>query len=400
MKVSHIFIYLFLISFFSAPVSADLVIESTSTANITDKDVWSTAISPDGSAIAYVSYDTSRNQQIFTIKTDGSERKQLTNDPNRKWDIEWLTDEISYMSYDNDGIEKIFIVSLDGSKSRKLLNEMIRQGREPIKGDRFWGAASWNPASKKILFTSLGKNGYEKIFEANIDGTGLKMVIEDNSRQWNPQWSPDGASFVYTSQDKNNIDQLYIAKADGTGITQVTDDVFKKYDLNWGKDGILYVSTESQIASSEKIFIINPDGTGKRRLIENGFNQRNPMWSRDGNTILYEATDIPGNKLIELLNLQKPEVISTVSPVVPTVTRTITPTVTPAATGTPVIEKTPEKSSSLATCIIRCINTRSDRDNNTRNFKFHVKEEMIILLLLALILSYLSTNMLPRSRLL
>ena len=129
------------------------------------------------------------------------------------------------------------------------------------------------------------------------------------------------------------------------GITQVTDDVFKKYDLNWGKDGILYVSTESQIASSEKIFIINPDGTGKRRLIENGFNQRNPMWSRDGNTILYEATDIPGNKLIELLNLQKPEVISTVSPVVPTVTRTITPTVTPAATGTPVIEKTPEKSS-------------------------------------------------------
>ncbi|CAG0976875.1 Tol-Pal system protein TolB [Methanosarcinales archaeon] len=337
MKVSNIFIYLFLISLFSTPVSADLIIESNATVNIPDKDYWSTAISPDGTTIAYVSYDTSRNQQIFTIKTDGSGRKQLTNDLNRKWDIEWLTDELAFMSYDNVGIEKIFIVSLDGSKVRKLLNETIRQGKEPIKRDRFWGAASWNPAEEKILFTSFEK-GDEKIFEVNIDGTGLKTVINDTSRQWNPRWSPDGTSFVFISQDKKNLDQLYIANADGTGITQVTDDVFKKYDLNWGKNGILFVSTETQLASSEKIFVINPDGTGKRRLIEDGFNQGNPTWSRDGNTILYEVTDIKGNKLVELLNLQKSEVISTVSP-----TPTVTGTITPAATGTPVIEKTPEK---------------------------------------------------------
>ena len=179
MKVSNIFVYLFLITLFSAPVSADLIIESNATVNIPDKDFWGTAISPDGTTIAYVSYDISRNQQIFTIKTDGSERKQLTNDLNRKWDIEWLTYELSFMSYDNDGIEKIFIVSLDGSKSWRLLNETIRQGKEPIKGDRFWGAGSWNPAEKKILFTSFGEKGDEKIFEVNIDGTGLKMVIND-----------------------------------------------------------------------------------------------------------------------------------------------------------------------------------------------------------------------------
>jgi Tol biopolymer transport system component len=339
MKISNIFIYLFLITLFSAPVSADLIIESNATVNIPDNDFWSTVISPDGSTIAYVSYDTSNNQQIFTIKTDGSERKKLTNDLNRKWDIEWLTDELSFMSYEND-IEKIFIISLDGSERRKLLNETIRQGKEPIKGDRFWGAGSWNPIEKKILFTSFGEKGDEKIFEVNIDGTGLKMVINDTSRQWNPQWSPDGTSFVFISQDKKNLDQLFIANADGTGITQVTDDAFKKYDLNWGKDGILFVSTETILASSEKIFIINPDGTGKRRLVEDGFNQRNPMWSRDGNTILYEATDIKGNRIIELLNLQKPEVISTVTP-----TPAVTGTITPTARETPVIKKTPEKSS-------------------------------------------------------
>jgi len=320
------------------PVSADLIIESNLTANITDKDASSPALSPDGETIAYVANDASRNQQIFTIKIDGSGKTQLTNDTNRKWGIEWLTDDISFLSYNNEGIQTIFIVSLDGSQRRKLLNGTIRMGMEPIKRDRFWGAGSWNPETKVILFTSYGPIGDEKIFQANIDGTGLRQVLNDSSRQWNPQWSPDGNSFVYVSQDSKNLDQLYIANADGTGIRQITDDGFKKYELDWGKYGILFVSTETQIASSEKIFIINPDGTGKRRLIEDGdFNQKNPWWSRDGTRILYEDIDIKGNQLINILNLKKPVIE-------PTITQTEVKTVqpTPISTGqTPVTGKTP-----------------------------------------------------------
>lgn len=339
MRVSHIFIYLLIISFFSLPVSADLIIESNLTANITDKDASSPALSPDGETIAYVAKDASRNEQVFTIKIDGSDKKQLTNDLNRKWGIEYLTDEISFLSYNNEGIQTIFIVSLDGSQRRKLLNETIRMGMEPIKRDRFWGAGSWNPETKVILFTSYAK-GDEKIFQVNIDGTGLKQVINDSSRQWNPQWSPDGNSFVYVSQDSKNLDQLYIANANGTGTKQITFDDFKKFELDWGKYGILFVSTEEKIASSEKIFIINPDGTGKRRLIEDGdFNQKNPWWSRDGTRILYEDIDIKGNQLIKILNLNKPviEPMATET-VVQTVVQTVQPT--PIYTQTPVTKKT------------------------------------------------------------
>jgi len=181
-----------------------------------------------------------------------------------------LTDEISFLSYNNEGIQTIFIVSLDGSQRRKLLNETIRMGMEPIKDDRFWGAGSWNPETRVILFTSYGPKGDQKIFQVNIDGTGLRQVINDSSRQWNPQWSPDGNSFVYVSLDSRNLDQLFISNADGTGTKQITFDDFKKFELDWGMEGILFVSTEEKIASSEKIFIINPDGTGKRRLIEDG----------------------------------------------------------------------------------------------------------------------------------
>lgn len=345
MRVSHIFIYLLIISLFSMPVSADLIIESNLTANITEKDASSPALSPDGERIAYAANDASRNEQIFTINIDGSDKKQLTNDLNRKWGIEYLTDEISFLSYNTEGIQTIFIVSLDGSQRRKLLNETIRMGMEPIKRDRFWGAGSWNPETKVILFTSYGPKGDEKIFQVNIDGTGLKPVINDSSRQWNPQWSPDGNSFVYVSQDSRNLDQLYIANADGTGSRQITFDDFKKYELDWGMEGILFVSTEEQIASSEKIFIINPDGTGKRRLIDDGdFNQKNPWWSRDGSRILYEDIDMQGNQLINVLNLKKP-VIEPTATITATETKTTAPTPqTPTQTqGNPVPKETQER---------------------------------------------------------
>lgn len=344
MRGSHILIYLLIISLFSVPVSADFIIESNMTANITDKDAWSSALSPDGQTIAYVAYDDSKQkkQQIYTVKIDGSDRKQLTNDTKKKWGIEWLTDDISFMSTNDAGIETIFIISIDGTQRRKLMNTTIRMGMDPIKRDRFWGAGSWNAETKEILFTSYGLKGDEKIFKVNIDGTGLKQVINDSSRQWNPRWSPDGRSFAYISQDSRNLDQLFIANADGTGSKQVTDDDLKKFELDWGMEGILFVSTEEQIASSEKIFVVDPDGANKRRLVVDGdFNQKNPRWSRDGTRILYEDIDMKGNLLIKILNLKKPVIE-------PKITLTVVKTVQPTSVITeqpPVTTKTPKSPS-------------------------------------------------------
>ena len=57
MRVSHIFIFLLIISLYSVPVTADVIIESNLTANITDKDASSPALSPDGETIAFVASD-------------------------------------------------------------------------------------------------------------------------------------------------------------------------------------------------------------------------------------------------------------------------------------------------------------------------------------------------------
>lgn len=332
MKLSHILICLVLISLFEIPASADLVVESTSVINTGDiRAPWSPAWSPDGNSIAYVAYDASNNQQIFTINIDGTGKKQVTNDTIKKWGVTWLDEDISFVSYDTDGLEKIFLVHPDGSGTRKLLDEKTRQGRAPWDKPFGLAGASWNPKSKTILFTSYDSvTNEEKVFQVNLDGTGKKEVVIDDLRQWNPSWSPDDSSFVYVSYDSRNLQQLFTASSDGTNKTQITFDDLKKYDPNWGQGGILYVSTETAISAGDKLFIINPDGTGKKPLLDGGgFRQENPRWSRDGTKIIYEDIDMQGNQSFRVLNLQKPAVTIT-----PTVTATPAPTLTPMPTPT------------------------------------------------------------------
>ncbi len=342
MKVSHILFYLALLSLFSIPVSADVNIQSSSVIQTNETLILSLDWSPDGNSLAYVAYDNSRRQQIFTINVDGTGKKQVTNDTNKKWSVAWFDDnDISFISYDTDGLEKIFLVKPDGSGLRKLLDDKTRQGRAPEDKPPALGGASWNPKTKMVLFTSFDAKGNEKIYQVNIDGTGKKQVITDEFRQWNPEWSPDWNSFVYVSYDSKYIEQLFTANADGSGKKQITFDGIKKSDPDWGQGGIVYVSYETAASSGQQIFIINPDGSGKKLLFKDGFRQLNPMWSRDGTKIVYTIIDPQGNQTFMVLNLQKPAA-TTPSPT-PTPTAGVT-TPTPTPTGTPEIKETPVKS--------------------------------------------------------
>jgi Tol biopolymer transport system component len=189
---------------FSFPASADLKIDKTGILDLNVSDFSSPAWSPDGTSIAFISSDTSGDEQIFTIGIDGTEMKQVTMVPNKKWGVSWQKEGIFFFSYDAKGLESIYIIQADGSGLKKLLDEMLRQGRPPWDTLPEVGRTSLNPLNQKVLFTSYNTIGLEKIFQVNLDGTGKKQVINDTSRQWSPSWSPDGNSFVYVSYGSQN----------------------------------------------------------------------------------------------------------------------------------------------------------------------------------------------------
>ena len=65
-----------------------------------------------------------------------------------------------------------------GSKQKNLTNNPALDGYP-----------SWSPDGKKIVFES-NRDGDEKIYVMNEDGSGLKRLTNNSAEDYAPHWSP------------------------------------------------------------------------------------------------------------------------------------------------------------------------------------------------------------------
>jgi len=140
----------------------------------------------------------------------------------------------------------------------------------------------WSPDGQKILFSlDVDNNGNSDIYVANIDGTGLTQLTNNDFYEGSPNWSPDGQKIVFTAKAVDNQD-LYIMNLDGSSLTQLTNDPADEFDAAWSPDGtrIAFTSTrnDSNYSNNYEIYVINIDGSSEMRLTYNNVNDRWPDW--------------------------------------------------------------------------------------------------------------------------
>ena len=312
-------------------------VENVKKLDIPETDLWDVVLSPDGTQLAYIAYDEVRLQQVFVINTDGTGKKKLTEDANKKWGLAWGKDKIAYISFGNGGLEKIFVINPDGTGNAQLIPDNTRQGNAFSDKPPAWAAPSWSPDGKSLVYTSLDEKTNQKIYQVSADGTGKRQVFDDTFRQWSPAFSPDGKNIVYVSYPPEKYkEELFIVDIAGTARKQLTFDEIKKNYPVWGPDGtIVFVSYENVTSSGEKLFAISQDGTNKRLLINTDYKQQSPSFSRDGRKFAYAAIDAAGNVKIAVGDVTgiKAETATT-TPVIITAAPTPAKTaVTPAATA-------------------------------------------------------------------
>ncbi|MCZ7356436.1 MAG: hypothetical protein O8C66_03265 [Candidatus Methanoperedens sp.] len=291
-----------LILLFSTVSAAGAVsIENLRKLNISETNLWDPVLSPDGTMIAYVSYDDSFNQQIFIINADGSGEKAITNDTTKKWGLAWGPEKIAYVSFGKDGLEKIFVINPDGTDNKQLILDNTRQGNAAEDKPPTWAPPSWSQDGKTLLYTSLDETSNPKMYTVYANGTGKRLIFVDNFKQWSPSISTDGKNIVYVSYTANYEIELFKVDAGGTSRERLTFDTIKKNNPVWGPDDtIAYISYENVTSSGEKIFAINQDGTNKRLFVDSDFKQRSPSFSRDGSKFAYAAIDAAGTVQIAL----------------------------------------------------------------------------------------------------
>jgi TolB protein len=220
--------------------------------------------------IVYVSQE-SGNADIWSMKADGSDRKQLTTDPHSDTWPEVSPDgrSILFMS-DRGGAENIWRMDIDGGNQTRLI------------GDPMELFPVFSPDGKFIYYDSAD-SGKETIWKMPITGGERTQVISDTSD--GQAFSADGKLLAYYNSGK-----ILVVSVDGGPPIRTFDG--NNTRLAWSPDGraLTYLVNRDFVPN---LWIQPLDGSEARQLTN--FTSQgisNYAWSRDGTKIVVARTTL------------------------------------------------------------------------------------------------------------
>lgn len=183
----------------------------------TDTGDHSPAYSADGRLIVFVSDDeASRQSSIFVMRSDGSERREVTTDGLGGASPVFFPGGRAIVFVRRvDGHSQILTIRLDGSGLRQLTHG---------SHDNYDPAVS--PNGRRIAFTSDrdrdGRRDRSDIFTMRADGSQARVLIEGPRSESEPDFAPGGRRIAYVGGGGQNSN-LFVARVDGRRAKQLTD---------------------------------------------------------------------------------------------------------------------------------------------------------------------------------
>jgi Tol biopolymer transport system component/predicted Ser/Thr protein kinase len=243
------------------------------------RDLW---ISADGQQLVYASEVISRNLVKAALDptagkvegepvwvTRGSERITF---PDPSPDGEWIAFTLTGKK------EDLFVSRSDGSDRRQLTDDTAR--------DR---GARWSPDGKKIAFYS-DRGGSYGIWTVNPDGSGLTPITDAPGHALlYPVWSPDGTRMA-VSDIKGDASCLFDPtrpwdKQSREPLPPLESEAGQFYPWSWSPDGkqlagVVYRGSDFNTGA----ILLDLQEKKYRRLTESG---TNPVWLSDSRRLLY-----------------------------------------------------------------------------------------------------------------
>jgi Tol biopolymer transport system component len=172
------------------------------------------AWSPDGTQIAFVSERDNQVPNIFVMRSDGTQVRQITHDTAGKSQLAWSPrgDQIAFVRTPAGGGDRdIYSIRTDGSGLTDLTNDASNADLEP----------AWSPDGTRIAYSGpLHKNesvGMD-LWVMNADGSGQHELFHENNKYSDgayPAWSPDGTTIAFTANNGTGYYHVWSVPASG-----------------------------------------------------------------------------------------------------------------------------------------------------------------------------------------
>ena len=157
----------------------------------------------------------------YVVKSGGQFRLQIA-DADGQGAVTALssTEPIISPVWSPDG-SKLAYVSFEKKKPVIYVHTLATGQRQVVanfKGSN--SAPAWSPDSRKLAIV-LSKDGNSQIYSVNADGTGVQRLSQSAGIDTEPRYSPDGGSIYFTS-DRGGSPQIYRMSANGGDAQRVT----------------------------------------------------------------------------------------------------------------------------------------------------------------------------------
>lgn len=185
----------------------------------------------------------------------------------------WSPDgsKIAYVSFEKKK-PIIFVQSLTTGQRLTLAN---------FKGNN--SAPAWSPDGRKLAIV-LSHSANSQLYMINADGTGLKPLTKSSAIDTEPTWSPDG-KWIYFTSDRGGSPQIYKVSSIGGEAQRVTFQGDHNLSPHFSpdgkslamirKDGVRYSVALQDLAS------------GQVQLVSEGAQDESPSFAPNGRVILY-----------------------------------------------------------------------------------------------------------------
>jgi Tol biopolymer transport system component/DNA-binding winged helix-turn-helix (wHTH) protein len=194
------------------PASGRVLGEPIAVTKDSDSWVWPEP-SPDGRFLAFHSGPLTRAEDIFVSARDGSDLRQLTEDPMADRVARWSSDgqQIAFYSM-RSGSWNIWTIKADGSGLRQVTS--VREGQSAI-------FPAWSPDGRRMSAMLAGRGAF--IFEPDRpwDEHNVQFLppidAERRFQAWS--WSPDGRSIAGSNASDGGVMIYSIEKRTYESIT-------------------------------------------------------------------------------------------------------------------------------------------------------------------------------------